>query len=169
MALDEAAFNEAYRAHAARLRSVAYDVLRDREAAEDAVHSALTRIWSGGSYRADRGALLPFLIACVRREALDTLRGSKRRHLREVKVAADDPVSTDDTASIDPIEARRIRIALDALPDAQRDVITRAYFGHRTLLEVARESDLPLGTVKSRLAAGLRRLHTVLSPGVAPS
>ena len=51
MALDEAAFNDAYRAHAARLRSVAYDVLHDREAAEDAVHNALMRIWSGGSRR----------------------------------------------------------------------------------------------------------------------
>ena len=169
MALDEAAFNDAYRAHAGRLRSVAYNVLQDREAAEDAVHSALTRIWSGGSYRADRGALLPFLIACVRREALDTLRGSKRRHLREVKVVADEPVAVDDTAAIDPIEARRIQLALETLPEPQRDVITRAYFGHRTLLEVARETDLPLGTVKSRLAAGLRRLHTVLTPGVAPS
>jgi RNA polymerase sigma-70 factor (ECF subfamily) len=169
MALDEAAFNDAYRSHAGRLRSVAYAVLHDRDAAEDAVHSALMRIWSGGSYRADRGALLPFLIACVRREALDTVRGSKRRHLREVKVVADEPVAIDDTAAIDPVEARRIRLALDTLPEPQRDVINRAYFGHRTLLEVARETDLPLGTVKSRLAAGLRRLHTVLTPGVAPS
>ena len=163
MSLDELAFNEAYRAHAARLRAVAYDVLHDRGAAEDAVHSALTRIWSGGSYRADRGALLPFLIACVRREALDALRAMQRRQVREVKAAADDPVAVDDTAAIDPIEARRIRLALETLPDPQRDVIMRAYFGHRTLLEVAHETDLPIGTVKSRLAAGLRRLHAVLS------
>lgn len=167
MALDEPGFDQAYRAHASRLRAVAHNVLHDREAAEDAVHNALMRVWSGASYRADRGPLLPFLIACVRREALDMVRGSKRRHLREVKAVADDPVSIDETAAIDPIEARRVRLALDALPDAQRDVIARAYFGQRTLLEVARETDIPLGTVKSRLAAGLRRLHNVLSPGVS--
>jgi RNA polymerase sigma-70 factor (ECF subfamily) len=167
MALDEPGFDQAYRAHASRLRAVAHNVLHNREAAEDAVHNALMRVWSGASYRADRGPLLPFLIACVRREALDMVRGSKRRHLREVKAVADDPVSIDETAAIDPIEARRVRLALDALPDAQRDVIARAYFGQRTLLEVARETDIPLGTVKSRLAAGLRRLHTVLSPGVS--
>jgi RNA polymerase sigma-70 factor (ECF subfamily) len=169
MALDEVAFNDAYRNHAGRLRAVAYHVLHDREAAEDAVHNALTRIWSGGSYRADRGALLPFLIACVRREALDALRGMQRRHLREVKAVADDPVTIDETAAIDPVESHRIQLALETLPDPQRDVITRAYFGHRTLLEVARDTELPLGTVKSRLAAGLRRLHTVLSSGVAPT
>jgi RNA polymerase sigma-70 factor (ECF subfamily) len=169
VSFDEAAFNDAYTAHASRLRAVAFDVLHNREAAEDAVHNALMRVWSSSSYRAERGALLPFLIACVRREALDTLRGANRRHLREVKAVADDPVSIDETSAIDPIEARRVRLALESLPESQRDVITRAYFGHRTLLEVSRETDVPLGTIKSRLAAGLRRLHTVLSPGAAPS
>ncbi len=165
MALDEPGFDRAYRAHGARLRAVAYDVLRDRDAAEDAVHVALMRVWSAGSYRAERGALLPFLIACVRREALDALRATARRRLREMRAGTGEPAATDETAAIDPVEARRVRLALDALPAAQRDVIDRAYYGHRTLLEVARETDLPLGTVKSRLSAGLRRLHTALSSG----
>ncbi|MEA2785799.1 MAG: polymerase sigma-70 factor, subfamily [Candidatus Eremiobacteraeota bacterium] len=167
MALDEPAFDRAYRAYASRLRAVAYAVVRDRDAAEDVVHGALVRVWSAGAYRPERGALLPFLIACVRREAFDALRGAKRRHLREVR-AADDPVAPDETAAIDPVEAGRVRRALDALPDAQRDVILRAYYGHRTLAEVAQDTSVPLGTVKSRLAGALRRLHTALS-GEAPS
>ncbi|HZX68617.1 MAG TPA: RNA polymerase sigma factor, partial [Candidatus Elarobacter sp.] len=118
MALDEPGFDQAYRAHASRLRAVAFNVLHERETAEDAVHNALMRVWSGGSYRADRGPLLPFLIACVRREALDMVRGTKRRHLREVKAVADDPLSIDETAAIDPIETRRVQVALDSLPDA---------------------------------------------------
>ena len=162
MALDEPAFDRAYRAYAARLRAVAYDVLRDRDAAEDVVHGALVRAWSGGAYRPERGALLPFLIACVRREAFDALRTAKRRHLREVR-AAHDPAVPDETAAIDPVEARRVRSALDALPDPQRDVILRAYYGHRTLAEVAQDTNAPLGTVKSRLAGALRRLHTALA------
>jgi RNA polymerase sigma-70 factor (ECF subfamily) len=162
MALDEPAFDLAYRAYAPRLRAVAYDVVRDRDAAEDVVHGALVRVWSAGAYNAERGALLPFLIACVRREAFDTLRAAKRRHLREVR-AAGDPVAPDDTAAIDPVEARRMRSALEALPDSQRDVILRAYYGHRTLAEVAHDTNTPIGTVKSRLAGALRRLHTTLS------
>ena len=167
MALDGPGFDRAYRAYAARLRAVAYDVLRDRDAAEDAVHGALVRVWSAGSYRPERGALLPFLIACVRRESLDALRTSKRRHLREVRASAGDPVASDDTAAIDPVEAHRVKLALDALPEAQRDVIVRAYYGHRTLAEVAHDTALPLGTVKSRLSAALRRLHSALSEGTA--
>jgi RNA polymerase sigma-70 factor (ECF subfamily) len=165
MALDEPAFDLAYRAHAARLRAVAYDILRDRDAAEDAVHGALVRVWSTGAYHPERGALLAFLIACVRREALDALRSIKRRRLREARAGADAPVAVDDIAAIDPIEARRVRRALDALPEPQRDVIVRAYFGHRTLAEVAADTSLPLGTVKSRLSAALRSLHTSLSEG----
>lgn len=163
MALDEPAFDRAYRAHAARLRAVAYDVVRDRDAAEDVVHGALVRVWSTGAYRPERGALLPFLIACVRREAFDALRTAQRRRLREVRATAGDPVAVDDTAAIDPVEARRVRVALAALPAVQRDVIVRAYYGHRTLAEVAHDANVPLGTVKSRLAGALRRLHTVLS------
>jgi RNA polymerase sigma-70 factor (ECF subfamily) len=162
MALDEPAFDRAYRAYAARLRAVAYDVVHDRDAAEDVVHGALVRVWSGGAYRPERGALLPYLIACVRREAFDALRAAKRRHLREVR-AAGDPVVPDETAAIDPVEARRVRRALDALPGSQRDVILRAYYGHRTLAEVAQDTNTPLGTVKSRLAGALRRLHATLS------
>jgi RNA polymerase sigma-70 factor, ECF subfamily len=165
MVLDGPAFDRAYRAYAARLRAVAYAVLRDRDAAEDAVHGALMRVWSAGAYRPERGPLLPFLIACVRREALDTIRGAKRRHLREVRAGADDPLASDPTAALDPVEARRVRDALAQLPDAQREVIVRAYYGHRTLAEVAQDANLPLGTVKSRLAAALRRLHSALSEG----
>jgi RNA polymerase sigma factor (sigma-70 family) len=165
MALDGPAFDAAYRTYAPRLRAVAYAVLHDRAAAEDAVHAALARVWSGGAYRPERGALLPFLIACVRREALDALRGSHRRGLREVRAGTDTDAAFDDTAALDPIEARRVRRALGELPGAQRDVIVRAYYENRTLAEVASEANVPLGTVKSRLAAGLRRLHSALSEG----
>lgn len=167
MAFDGAGFELAYRAYAARLRSVAYQVLHDREAAEDAVHGALMRVWSAGTYHPERGALLPFLIACVRREALDQLRGARRRHARELRVAPD-PVVPDATAAIDPVEAGRVRTALDHLPQPQRDVIQRAYYGGRTLAEIANEFDIPLGTVKSRLSQALRRLHAELSGGLLP-
>jgi RNA polymerase sigma-70 factor (ECF subfamily) len=166
MALDGSAFELAYRAHAPRLRAVAYNVLRDRDAAEDAVHAALLRVWSAGAYRPERGPLVPYLVACVRREALDVLRGSKRRQLREVKAGMDAPVTVDPTAALDPLEARRVARALEKLPDVQRDVIVRAYYGYRTLAEVAQDTNLPLGTVKSRLSAGLRRLHTELTEGI---
>jgi len=168
MGFEGPGFELAYRAHAARLRAVAYHVLRDRAAAEDAVHAALLRVWSAGAYRPERGPLLAFLIACVRREALDAVRGAARRRARETSAAAGRDVVDDATAAIDPVEAVRVRRALAALAPEQRRVIERAYYGNRTLAEVADELAIPLGTVKSRLSAALRRLHAALSEGTAP-
>jgi RNA polymerase sigma factor (sigma-70 family) len=164
MAFDGGEFELAYRAYASRLRSVAFHILRDREGAEDAVHGALMRVWSSGAYRPERGALLPFLIACVRREALDQIRGARRRQAREFRVAPD-PIVPDPTSAIDPFEARRVRAALDSLPEAQRDIVLQAYYGQQTLVEIAQATGIPLGTVKSRLSQALRRLHTALSGG----
>jgi RNA polymerase sigma factor (sigma-70 family) len=164
MALEGAGFDLAYRAYAPRLRAVAYAVLHDRDAAEDAVHGALVRVWSAGAYRPARGPLLPFLIACVRREAIDALRSSQRRQVREARASAE-TVAVDETAAIDPVQTRHVATALAALPSEQRDVILRAYYGNRTLVEVANDTHLPLGTVKSRLSAALRRLHSALSEG----
>lgn len=67
----------------------------------------------------------------------------------------------------DPIEARRVKRALSALRPSHRRVIERAYYDHRTLAEIASETDLPLGTVKSRLSSALRLLHAVFSAGRA--
>ncbi|HEY4442149.1 MAG TPA: RNA polymerase sigma factor [Candidatus Elarobacter sp.] len=164
MAFEGHGFELAYRAYAQRLRAVAYHVLGDRAAAEDAVHGALMRAWSSGAYRPERGPLYPYLVACVRREALDLVRGARRRSDRERKTAGD-AVIPDPTAALDPIEARRVRSALDVLPQPQRDVIVRAYYANRTLTEIAAELGIPVGTVKSRLAAALRRLAAELSGG----
>jgi RNA polymerase sigma-70 factor (ECF subfamily) len=164
VAFDGLAFERAYRAHADRLRAVAFHVLHDREAAQDAVHAALTRVWSAGAYRPERGELLPFLIACVRREAIDVARGTSRRRARELRVVPS-TVAPDELATIDPVEAQRLRQALDTLPPPQREIIVRAYYAQCTLAEIAAESGVPLGTVKSRLSAALRRLHTALTGG----
>ena len=164
MAFDGEGFELAYRTHAARLRAVAYHVLGDRDAAQDAVHAALVRVWSSGAYRAERGALLPYLIACVRREALDQARGARRRSAREYRAAPAAEIP-DAAAAIDPVETQRLHRALDALPAAQRDVIVQAYYGGRTLAEIALAGGVPLGTVKSRLAGALRRLHDALAQG----
>jgi RNA polymerase sigma-70 factor (ECF subfamily) len=164
VAFDAVVFERAYREHADRLRAVAFHVLHDREAAQDAVHSALTRVWSSGAYRPERGALLPFLIACVRREAIDVARGASRRRARELRVVPD-TVAPDELEAIDPVETQRLSRALETLPAQQREIIQRAYYAQRTLAEIADESGVPLGTVKSRLSAALRRLHAALTGG----
>jgi len=61
-----------------------------------------------------------------------------------------------------PEERRRVRAALDELPEAQRDVLERMYFDGMSQTQIAEVTGLPLGTVKSRTLLGMRRLRAAL-------
>jgi RNA polymerase sigma-70 factor (ECF subfamily) len=156
-ARDAQAFERVYLRYGRRLLAIAANVLGERTAAEDAVHDALVRAWNAGSYRPERGALGAFLGACVRNEALANVRSAKRRAAREQRV--NDPVIV-----VDPAEAIVVRAALVVLPPEQRDAIESAFYRGRTHVEIARETHVPLGTVKSRIALGMRRLAAELRP-----
>jgi len=152
------ALDRAYARFGRRLLAVAFAVLGEREAAEDALHDALLRAWDAGTYRPERGALGPFLAACVRNEAITNVRSDSRRRRRELRaVAADEEC-------VDPAEALSVRAALAALPAEQRTALDYAYYRGLTHVEIARELRLPLGTVKSRIALAMRKLALELAP-----
>jgi RNA polymerase sigma-70 factor (ECF subfamily) len=151
------ALEEAYRRYAPLLRAAARHVLGADDDARDCVHDALIRVWSRpGAYRPERGALRAFLVVCVRNEAISRRRSASRAVALERRVA-EDPLP-----AIDPAERIAIRSALAALPREQRDVIELAYWGDCTQAEIAARLAVPLGTIKSRAALGLRKLARVL-------
>ncbi|HEY5340501.1 MAG TPA: sigma-70 family RNA polymerase sigma factor [Candidatus Aquilonibacter sp.] len=155
----DGALEEAYRRHSAALQAAARHVLGVAGDARDCVHDALVRVWSKeGAYRPERGALRAFLIVCVRNEAIARKR-SAGRHLASEQRAATVPAF-----GIDVAERVAIRSALAALPREQRDVIELAYWGDYTQAEIASRLGIPLGTIKSRAALGLRKLARTLNP-----
>lgn len=158
------AFDEAYSRYATLLYSTAYNVLNNSEDAQDAVHDALARVWrTPNAYSRVRGAVRSFLIVCVRNESISRLRSKARRGRLEQRIAAE-PVEHDDVRIVDFVEHHRLRNALHALPTEQREPLELAYFGQKTHTEIARELGEPLGTVKSRIALGLRKLAAALAP-----
>jgi RNA polymerase sigma-70 factor (ECF subfamily) len=158
-----AAFSAAYQKYARVLYAVARNALGNGAAAEDCVHDALLRVWqTPGSYRAERGSLRTFLIACVRNEAMTTLRSTSRRAAREEKAARLEPVRAAEIAVVDHVEAARVRDAVMQLPHEQRAALDLVYFGHRSQAQAAAELGVPLGTIKSRLSVAIRRLHETL-------
>lgn len=153
------AYDEAYRRFGALLRRYASRMLRDTQAAEDCIHDVMLHLWHrGDAYRTDRGSLEAFLLSCVRNDALTRLRNDRRHAERLRSVDVQQSYDVD----VDPIEARRIAQALERLDARQRHVIERAYFGGLTHREIAESSGTPLGTVKTRLSAGLRTLRAAL-------
>lgn len=159
------AFDEAYRRFGSLLYSVAYNVLRSAEDAEDCVHDVLVRVWKNPhAYTVDRGSVRAFLVVCVRNDAISRTRSSARRD-RLTERASREHRGVEELEVHDFIEERRVREALAQLPADQRDAVVLAYFGGKTHVQIAEELGEPLGTVKSRIALGLRKLGAALSAG----
>lgn len=158
------AFGEAYRRHAALLYSAAFNVLGNSDEAKDCVADAMAKLWrTPHAYSTARGNLRSFLIVCVRNEAI-----SRRRRLaRQARVhqrAASLTQELDEAPIADPIERDRVRRALSELPVEQRTALALAYYEGKTQSEIAAELREPLGTIKSRIKLGLRKLASALAP-----
>jgi RNA polymerase sigma-70 factor (ECF subfamily) len=150
-----------YRLYGKSLYAVAFGILHDREDAEDCVHDVLVSVWAGKSkYRPERGAPHAFLGVCVRNAALTRKRSASRHREIEASLAAQ-PYGDD---MIDFVAIAQLRSALLTLPPEQLRPLTLAYYGRRTHAEIARELDLPLGTVKSRLLLAMKKLQKKVSP-----
>lgn len=155
---DRSAFEEAYRRFGRLLYSTAYNVLGNAEDSQDAVHDALTRVWrTPNAYTRERGALKSYLTVCVRNEAITRAR-SKQRRLRLATRIGEEPIEHEELHLVDPYDRDRLRAAMSALPPEQRAPLELAYFKQLSHSEIARELDQPLGTVKSRIAMGLKKL-----------
>jgi RNA polymerase sigma-70 factor (ECF subfamily) len=156
------AFDEAYRRFGALLYSTAYNVLGNADDAQDCVHDALARIWrSPSAYSRSRGAVRSFLVVCVRNEAISRLRSQGRRTRLTERIAAE-PQEHAQLQIVDVVERDRLRAALSGLPAEQRAALELAYYEGRTHVEIAQTLNEPLGTVKSRIALGLRKLAAAL-------
>jgi RNA polymerase sigma-70 factor, ECF subfamily len=144
------------------LYSTAYNVLGNGDDAADCVHDALARVWrSKSAYSRARGAVRSFLLVCVRNEAVSRRRSRSRRSRLAERLAAE-PVRYEELGAGDPIERDRLRAAMAQLPPEQRIPLELAYYEGKTHTEIASELRSPLGTVKSRIAMGLRKLAEAL-------
>lgn len=156
------AFDEAYRRYGHLLYSTAYNVLGNADDAADCVHDALARVWkSPKAYSRARGALRSFLAVCIRNEAISRRRSQARRLKLAGRLAAE-PIEHGELDAGDPIERDRLRAAMTQLPADQRLPLQLAYYEGKTHTEIASELQIPLGTIKSRIAIGLRKLSVAL-------
>ena len=155
--------------HASRVLGVAVGVCRDRTLAEDIAQRAFEQAWRhAASFDPTRASARTWLLTITRRLAIDELR---RR--RVTPVAPDDLLglispAASDTERAGLAEAGRDRVlaALRTLPDEQRRAVVLASLGGHSAREVADIEDVPLGTAKTRIRLGLRRLRAELADEV---
>lgn len=161
---DPFAFAALYDRFGRRAYTVAYMVSRDRSRSEEIVQEAFLSVWRARAvYTPRRGTVAAWLMGTVRHRAIDALRRHHRHdHRRADGDGIDDSLEAPGDVEEEVVErdeAARLRSTLARLPDAQREVITLAYFGQLSTSEIADELSLPLGTVKGRMRLGLTKLR----------
>ena len=165
---DDAALAELYDRYGRPAFGLAYRILGERGVAEDVVQEAFLAVWRrADSFHAERGSARAWLMSVVHNLAIDRRRGRYKREQSDVElegVAFRLESDTDDPFTIvaEGLDAARVRSALTVLPTEQRQAIELAYFGGLTHQEIAERTATPLGTVKSRMRLGLRKLREVL-------
>ena len=165
---DEVALAELYDRYGRAAYGLALRVLRDESLAEDAVQEAFLAIWRGASrFIPERAKASTWIMTLVHRRAVDLVRREERRRaepLPEIEADAGGP-SAAETAWL-RLERERVQAALAKLPDQQREAIELAYYGGFTQSELAERLGEPLGTIKSRMFAGLARLRELLDTSI---
>jgi len=160
---DDSALAELYDRYGGPAYRLALRVVRDASLAQDAVQDAFLTAWRTASgFDPRRGSVSTWLLTLVHRRAVDVVRREDRRRgspLEDAPVASGD--ATDETAETRALR-RDVQAALEELSTAEREALELAYYGGLSQSEIAEKLDVPLGTVKSRMFAGLARLRDVL-------
>jgi RNA polymerase sigma-70 factor (ECF subfamily) len=162
---DDTALAELYDRVGRVAYGLAYRVLRDDRLAEDAVQEAFLAVWrTAARFTAERAKASTWILTLVHRRAVDLVRREERRRAEPLDDETRDAATTDsaEEAAWLGFERDRIQAALKLLPDAQREAIELAYYGGFSQSELAERLGQPLGTIKSRMFAGLARLRELL-------
>jgi RNA polymerase sigma-70 factor, ECF subfamily len=161
---DENALVELYDRYGRVAYGLALRIVRDRALAEDAVQEAFLAVWrSAGAFLAEQGKPSTWILTLVHRRAVDLVRREERR--RADPLDDFEPPTAEATDEEAWLRAQRqvVQEALRKLPSEQREAIELAYYGGFTQSELAEKLGLPLGTIKSRMFAGLKRLRELLA------
>ncbi len=164
---DESALGELYDRYGRVAYGLALRVVRDRALAEDAVQEAFLAVWrSAGAFLAEQGKPSTWILTLVHRRAVDLVRREERRRAEPLDdLARHDPAGSEATDEEAWLRAQRqvVQEALRKLPPDQREAIELAYYGGFTQSELAERLGQPLGTIKSRMFTGLKRLRELLA------
>jgi len=160
---DADAFAALYDRHCHSAYSLAYKLLREKQAAEDLTQDAFIKVWqSADRYRPQRGSVRTWILSVVGVSCINQLRARASRRRMQEKVEASAPRYEPSEAFAQAwgdVRLGLLREALDALPHVQQQVLDLAHFSGLTHMEIAERLGLPPGTVKGRMRLGVEKLR----------
>jgi RNA polymerase sigma-70 factor, ECF subfamily len=164
-ARDVDAFEHLYDGYHRLVFGIALRIAADASVAEDVTQSIFLKLWtSPEAFR--EGNFAGWLSRVTRNRALDAVRSRANRPTAEITADVPAEASTDATVFAN-IDAQRVRGALSTLSEEQRTPIEMGFFAGITHEEIAQRTGIPLGTIKTRIRTGLRRLREALSEAVS--
>jgi len=166
---DRGAFDELYRRYSPSAFGLAYRLTGQQVLAQDVVHDAFLALWRAPeAFDPARGAFRTFFLSLVHHRAVDTIRREERLRKRAERAANLEQLTDEDVAEevvdrdVLGIRRQEVRDALTTLSPEQRQVLEMAYFQGYTQAAIAQELGIPIGTVKTRTLAAMRKLRRVL-------
>jgi RNA polymerase sigma-70 factor, ECF subfamily len=164
-ARDQQAFHALYDDHGKAVYSLAYRILQNSTLAEEVTQDTFLKVWRQTTqWDPQKGKLRNWLLTIAQFTAIDRLRRERRQPML-------DPDSIEDTEETILIAGNRahsegqwqegtaLRMVVEQLPPEQAHLIELAFYHGMSHSEIASETQIPLGTVKTRLRTGIQRLR----------
>jgi len=130
--------------------------------AEECAQDVMVTLWNKAHlFDPSRASVATWIFTIARNRRIDILRKENRPEPEDLPWGPDAEPDQADVLALQQ-ESSRLKAAIQALPDAQRDLIQKAYFGDLSHSEIAVQTGLPLGTIKSRIRLALDRLRHVM-------
>jgi RNA polymerase sigma-70 factor, ECF subfamily len=168
-AADKPAFAELYDLTSRRIYGIVLKVLRSPEHAEEVTQEVYVEVWAQARrYAPDKGAVMTWMAMMAHRRAVDRVRSVSSEVARDERYAYVDLEREGDEvweSVAQKYDVERVRAALATLTPIQRQAVSLAYYEGLTQSQIAKALNLPLGTVKTRIRDGLRRLGEALGGG----
>lgn len=166
---DEHALRKLYDQLGGRVRALALRVLGNAAEADDVLQETFVHVWQRAEqFDPGRGSMSAWVSTIAHHRAVDRLRRRGTRPMAELSASEVEVVRGADLEEVEQRQARgRIQQALAELPPEQREAIELMYFAGLSQREVSDRLGVALGTVKSRVRAGMQRLSGLLE-GFAP-
>jgi len=167
---DIAALEALYSRYARVVYSFAIRIVRDSQLTEEIVQEVFVRTWrQADRFQHTRGNFASWLLSITHNLAIDEIRKRQRRPQRSELVDVSDALYglVDEATNVEEaVEAsdlrRRVSVAMASLPEPQRVAIELAFFEGLSQREISAQLEVPLGTIKTRMRLGLKKLKSEL-------
>ncbi|MCA0929405.1 sigma-70 family RNA polymerase sigma factor [Ruegeria profundi] len=162
-AQDQAAFAELFQHFAPRIKAFLIKSGSDATLAEECAQEVMATLWhKAHMFDPTRATVATWVFTIARNKRIDVLRKQRRPEPEDLGWGPEAEPEQDDVVALQQ-ETAQLRDAMAALPAAQRELIEKSYFGDLSHREIASQTGLPLGTIKSRIRLALDRLRHAMN------